>query len=158
MKKSDMPARHCTSPGIFSAIVAGFLLVTLAARADADLTICNQTKQPTGIALAMKTETLWKSEGWWTVEPGRCKTLLTGRLTMHDYYLHALHYNVGGLWEGEESFCVGRGSFTIEGRFDCEARGYETARFLKVDTKGKSDWQHTLVDHLETTPPTKEKE
>lgn len=154
MNKSDMQAR----PSIALTFATGFLLVAHSERADADLTICNQTKQPTGIALAMKTEVLWKSEGWWTVEPGRCKTLLKGRLTKRDYYLHALHYSVGGRWEGEENFCVGRGSFTIEGRFDCETRGYETARFLKVDTKGKSDWQHTLVDHLETTPLEKKKE
>ncbi len=157
-----MPARPSTSfaksLGVFPVLVAGFLLAIVSGRAEADLTVCNQTREPAGIALAMKTETLWSSEGWWTIEPGRCKTLLKGRLAKQDYFIHALHYNVGGRWEGEESFCVDRGSFTIEGRFDCEARGYEKAGFLKVDTKGKSDWQHTLVDHVETTPLVKEKE
>ena len=166
MKKSDMPAwpfaAPASAPGVLapivSTIVAGLMLIVLPGRAQADLTVCNQTRQPAGVALAMKADVIWKSEGWWTIEPGRCKALLKGRLARQDYYLHAVHYNVGGRWEGEESFCVDHGSFSIEGRLDCETRGYKPAGFLKIDTRGKSNWQHTLVDYPEPGPQQNEKE
>lgn len=120
-------------------------LVLASNEARADLTICNQTQQPAGLALAMQNGETWTSTGWWTVEASRCKTLLNGPLSAQSYFLHGVHYNVGGRWEGAEEFCIGRGSFTIEGRQECEARGYDTAEFFKIDTKGKSDWQHTLL-------------
>lgn len=139
--------------------LASALMIALALsgeQAYADLTICNQTKQPAGLALAMQTglseatANTWTSLGWWTVEAGRCKAILDGPLTEHSYFLHALHYNVGGRWEGDESFCVDRGSFTIEGRGNCAARGFEDAKFLEIETEGKPDWQHTLLDQSDS--------
>lgn len=142
-----MPVRSHTAKSALTAV----LFTTLSGPALADLTVCNQTREPAGVALAAKAGAIWRSDGWWTIEPGRCKSLLKGRLTNQDYYLHALHYNVGGRWDGEERFCVDRGSFSIEGRLDCEQRGYETAGFLKIDPQGKSDWQHTLADNHQTS-------
>lgn len=125
-------------------------LVLVCDEARADLTICNQTQQPAGLALAMQTGETWTSAGWWSVEASRCKTLLEGPLSAQTYFLHGVHYNVGGRWEGAQEFCIGRGSFTIEGREQCETRGYDTAGFFEVDTKGKPDWQHTLLDQSVT--------
>lgn len=147
-----MPVRCRSLLALFtSTLIAGILAacilgIGLAPQADADLTICNQTDQPVGVAIATRIEVVWKSDGWWTVEPGRCKAVLKGHLTGTDYFLHALHYNVGGRWEGTENFCIDRGSFSIEGRHDCDARGFASAGFLRIETKGKPDWQHTLGD------------
>lgn len=140
--------RHFPMPlSLTPAIVIGAVLCGSAAPAQADLTICNQTHEPAGIALAMKVGAQWTSSGWWTVEAGRCKAVLEGALGEGPYFLHGVHYNVGGRWEGREKFCIGRGSFSIEGRDDCKERGYESVKFLKVETRGKSDWQHTLAGH-----------
>lgn len=131
--------------------LSAVLFISLSGPVRADLTICNQTTEPAGVAVAARTAAIWKSDGWWTVEPGRCKSLIKGRLSEQNYYLHALHYNLGGRWDGKETFCVDRGSFSIEGRLDCETRGYETAGFLMIDTQGKPDWQHTLADDHEVS-------
>jgi uncharacterized membrane protein len=128
-------------------IVVGAVLCGAIAPAQADLTICNQTHEPAGIALAMKVGAQWTSSGWWTVKAGRCKAVLEGALGEGPYFIHGAHYNVGGRWEGDEKFCIARGSFSIKGRGDCKGRGYQPAKFLKVETNGKSDWQHTLAGH-----------
>lgn len=143
-------------PAITLAIILASGLASTGGEAQADLTICNQTQQPAGLALAMKTGETWTSAGWWTVEASRCKTLVDGPLSAQTYFLHGVHYNVGGSWHGAEEFCIGRGSFTIEGRQECETRGYDTAGFFKIDTQGKPDWQHTLLDqaanHSQSAP------
>lgn len=132
-------------------LVASLLVAGSPAPAGADLTICNQTSEPAGIAIALVNNDKWKSEGWWTIDPGRCKAVLKGRLADEDYFLHGRHYNVGGRWEGDAAFCIDRGSFSIEGRRNCEMRGFETSGFLKIETEGKPDWQHTLTDDARTS-------
>lgn len=99
-----------------------------------------------GVAIAHSNGMEWISEGWWNIPADGCSVLLQGGLKARYYYLHAVHYEVGGGWEGDRSFCTARRSFTITGRDECSGRGFEATGFFEVDTGESPDWTHILAD------------
>ena len=115
---------------ISTSLAAGLLLLT--ATASADFKICNKTDHDAAVALAFREHNMWTSEGWWVIAPGSCDTLVTGELLDSPYYVHARHLTVGGLWQGSETFCVGKGSFTAKGRQECVERGFLSAGFFAL--------------------------
>ncbi len=128
------------------AVIGTLLLLRSAPSANADLTICNETKNPTGLAIGYPNGMTWISEGWWTIEPSACVTALEGDLSSRYYYIYAVHYEVGGLWKGSRQFCVSEHSFTIHGRENCRIRGYNSAGFMEIDTGLAVDWRHDLMN------------
>jgi uncharacterized membrane protein len=114
--------------------------------AMARFSVCNKTASPTSIALGFFNGKDWTSSGWWNVAPGACAALIDEPLLARFYYVYAEHRELGGAWEGDRSFCVGTGRFTIVGRGGCLAHGYETKRFFQVDTGNAPDWTENLAD------------
>jgi uncharacterized membrane protein len=112
--------------------------------AKADLKLCNKTGSRVAAALGHKDKEGWVTEGWWTVEPQQCVTLLKGKLIARYYYIYALDYTEGGSWGGNAIMCTRDKVFTIRGIEDCEARGYRKTGFFEVDTKEESDWTVSL--------------
>jgi uncharacterized membrane protein len=128
------------------ALVAGALSIMgfMSLPAHADLKLCNKTGSRVAAALGHKDKEGWITEGWWTVEPQQCVTLLKGKLIARYYYIHALDYTEGGSWGGNAIMCTRDKVFTIRGIEDCEARGYRKTGFFEVDTKEEADWTVSL--------------
>lgn len=119
-------------------------LTLIAAPAEAGLTVCNKAKRPAKIALGRFDGRDWRSEGWWTVQPGKCAEIVTGKLDARYYYLYGSDDDAG-VWDGGTSFCVGTGEkFSIPGRGNCASRGYDRRRFFKIDTNDDLNHVQTL--------------
>jgi uncharacterized membrane protein len=125
---------------------AALLLVALASPAQAGFKLCNKTAHPARVALGRFDGTAWGSEGWWTIESGKCETLIPGRLDARYYYLYASDGSAGS-WDGGHSFCVAAtDKFAIVGREDCAGRGYGRKGFYEVDTGQDTDVTKSLSD------------
>ncbi|NWH09076.1 MAG: DUF1036 domain-containing protein [Alphaproteobacteria bacterium] len=120
--------------------------LVLASPAAAQFRLCNETKQPVRAAIGHNDGAGWRSQGWYLIPAGGCRTLLKDPLVARYYYLFAVHQNIGGGWNGDRYFCVAQSDFTIDGRTQCEERGYKAAGFYEVDTGEDSTWTSYLDD------------
>lgn len=103
---------------LVAVVIAALPIVAFSAsERPTGLTACNKTKADVRVALAADCnysisgchppEMPW-SQGWWTIEPGACKTLFTYPLSgLGDvnYYYYAEGSSLGP-WMGKTSFCV----------------------------------------------------
>ncbi len=114
-----------------------FVLAALAAAgpAQASLSVCNKGRFPAKVALGRFDGKAWSSEGWWTVAPKNCATVIKTPLDARYYYLYGTD-TASGVWDGDTSFCTAPAAkFSIPGRADCAKRGYDRKRFFQVDTE-----------------------
>jgi uncharacterized membrane protein len=122
-----------------------FAFLAVAAPAEASFSVCNKGSHAAKVALGRFNGRDWESVGWWSLKPKSCARLLIGPLEARYYYLYATDGQTGG-WDGKHGFCVAGASFTIAGRGNCAARGYERKGFFQVDTGRRSDYTHKLSD------------
>ncbi len=132
--------------GIIKLLVA-FLLALPSVTANAGLYACNNTTETleTTIGFIDPASKVWSSVGWYTLASGKCEEVVTGPLA-HDsrgrFALFLYTQNNGAVWtRSNATFCIGRGG-KIEGRENCEARGYETKWF-----EGICPDQDTFIVH-----------
>jgi uncharacterized membrane protein len=126
-------------------VLALILLLTVPA-ARADFTVCNKADIPAQVALGQYNGPSWESKGWWTIPSRKCQTLLTGRLNARYYYLYGTD-GASGTWNGGTYFCTAsQPEFTIAGRGNCAARGYDRKGFFAVDTGNNPSWKQYLSD------------
>lgn len=135
--------RLCTI--VLAALSVAFLGMS-AHPAAARFSVCNKTASPTSIAIGFFNGKDWASSGWWKVDANGCAVVIEEPLLARFYYVYAEHDELGGAWEGDRSFCVKTGGFTIVGRAGCQAHGYDTKRFFQVDTGDAPDWTENLAD------------
>ncbi len=121
--------------------------------ARADFKMCNNTESRVGVALGYKDQEGWASEGWWTIEPQKCLTLLKGNLIAKYYYVFAVDYEKGGSWGGKAMLCTRDKVFTIRGTDTCVERGYQKTGFFEVDTGEETDWTVSLAGEKTTQAP-----
>jgi uncharacterized membrane protein len=128
------------------ALAAGAVAVMgfMAAPAEASLKICNNSESRVGAAIGYKDQEGWVTEGWWTMEPGKCVKPLSGNLPARYYYVFAIDYTKGGSWGGNAMMCTRDKLFTIRGIEDCEKRGFRKTGFFEVDTGESEDWTVSL--------------
>jgi uncharacterized membrane protein len=127
-------------------ILPALALLLLAQPAAASFAVCNKTPNPARVALGRFNGTDWESQGWWTIAPHKCQTLLTTPLISRYYYLYASDGGPGS-WAGSRSFCVTSNErFEIVGRAACARRGYDRKGFFQVDTGRKPDYTQWLSD------------
>lgn len=124
--------------------MASFTAGTTDARAD--FRVCNATQELVGVSIGYRARTGWITEGWWHVEPSKCKTLIEGPLASRYYYLYAEDALRGGRWDGPVNMCVAEREFKITGVNDCFARGFQRAGFREYDTENQQSWMVQLVD------------
>ncbi len=124
-------------------VLAGLPFVTPATAAFA---VCNKTERAASVALGYFDGKEWGSAGWWQVAAGGCMQLINEPLVARYYYLYAFQEEIAGVWDGDRSFCVTNGRFTIRGRADCLKQGYEVKRFFQVDTGYAPNWTENLAD------------
>ena len=122
------------------------ILICAAGPASARLDVCNKAASPAKVALGRFDGAAWMSEGWWTVQPKTCATLIDRPLVARYYYLYATDGGAGS-WSGSRAFCVSQtDKFSIGGRGDCASRGFDRKSFFEVDTGNKPDWTQNLSD------------
>ncbi len=130
--------RHTTAALLSALLVTG--------PAQAAFTVCNKASTPVKVALGRFDGKVWRSEGWWTILPRKCETLLSGALDARYYYLYGTDGG-SGTWNGDKAFCTASvGPFSIPGRGNCAARGYDRKGFFEIDTGQKANWTQTLSD------------
>ena len=128
--------------------IVAFLLSALLAAvpAQAGFKVCNKANLPAKVALGRFDGKFWRSEGWWTILPQKCETLLSGPLDARYYYLYGTD-DGSGTWNGDKGFCTETvGPFSIPGRGNCAARGYDRKGFFEVDTANETNWTQSLSD------------
>lgn len=134
-----------TVTGSMRPVLALAVFLALACPAQAAFNLCNRTAHPAKVALGRFNGTDWMSEGWWTVQPRQCATLMGEKLKARFYYIYA---DTGAdSWDGTRGFCVAQSDkFSIVGRADCAGRGYDRKLFFMVDTGEKLDYTQFLSD------------
>jgi len=144
-----MTNRSTHRRGLHLALFAAIAALALGAfmpAAKADLTLCNMTTSRIGVAIGYKNPDGWVSEGWWNIAAQNCEVLLKGDLIARFYYVHAVDYDRGGEWSGDDFMCTDDKEFTIRGVGDCAGRGYKRTGFFEVDTQEESDWTIRMTD------------
>jgi uncharacterized membrane protein len=122
------------------------VLAFSATAAAADLKLCNSTSSRVGVAVGYRDEKGWATEGWWNIASQTCETLLKGAVPSRFIYVHALDYDRGGEWAGENFMCTDDKSFAIRGVQDCQQRGFNRTGFFEVDTGASQEWTIRLTD------------
>jgi uncharacterized membrane protein len=144
---------------VFLALLAALTLTLVAAEpALARYRVCNHSSQRVDVAFGYPHGHFgWTSEGWWTIQPGHCRTIMRGPLTNRYYYLYATGSR-GSVWQapsGQEGgfFCTQQDRFVFHNRnhirngvLNCAASNLQTKQFLKVDTGGAPNHNHNLTD------------
>ena len=121
------------------------------AKADAPtLSACNETEDTVSFSVGgFDSETdgfQWRSEGWWTLDPGECTDYTLSMF--HDRHLFIHGDGGGGNWTGEYLFCVNsENAFDAIGAYDCESNGdgFEQRRFFHK-TGSDGDFYVNFVD------------
>ena len=122
------------------------LILLLAVPAQAGFKVCNKAGVAARVAFAHFDGKAWVSEGWWTIPPQKCQTLLTKPLNARYYYLYGMDGR-SGTWNGGTYFCTAAiGPFQIAGRGNCAGRNYDRKGFFAVDTGNETSWTQWLSD------------
>ena len=139
--------RALLAHALVAAVFAGAATIAVSAPARADFRVCNATQELVGVSIGYRARAGWITEGWWHVEPARCKTLIEGALASRYYYLYAEDALRGGRWDGPIRMCVAEREFKITGVNDCFARGFQRVGFREYDTGNQQSWMVQLVDN-----------
>jgi uncharacterized membrane protein len=121
-------------------------LVAAPAPARADFRVCNKTRSLINLAIGTNAGDTFVTEGWWTVTPGSCATLVRGPLTGRYVYLYATDIDGADVLKGTVSMCIDRGKFKAYGIENCWRRGMQAVTFAEVDTLDSPDWTTFLTE------------
>ncbi|WP_370931377.1 DUF1036 domain-containing protein [Bartonella sp. DGB1] len=114
--------------------------------AMAKLRICNDSSMTIGVALGYKKDQTWTSQGWWSLDPNECKTIIEEPLDNRFYYLYAENKNKTSQWNGPIPMCISDEKFIIENVDNCFVRGFQRAGFQEYDTQQQTSWTIRLND------------
>jgi uncharacterized membrane protein len=114
------------------------------------LSFRNSTSLPVWMALGYKDSSLdeWVAKGWWKIESGQTRTLITGDLKARYYYFYARDTN-GAEWTGDSNFWYHptQAFGPIPDSFDeveAAGMGYVWQGFQQVDTGEYTSFTYTL--------------
>lgn len=128
--------------GLVAILGAGLVGVCGAsASAQAALIVCNKAPAPVSLTIAYETVQDVMSEGWWTIAPDQCETVVKTELNQQYIYHYAKSEQLGIEWAGTYNFCtLNSPTFRIPGGMDCESRSYRTTGFRQIDLQGAKDY------------------
>jgi uncharacterized membrane protein len=97
----------------YALFFAAALALTVAAAlrpapAQASFKVCNEYKDHISSAVAYYSSDYdyFISEGWWSLDPGQCKTAMAGDLKVKYVYVYAMNDNSSWEWSGDYKMCV----------------------------------------------------
>ncbi|HEV2908661.1 MAG TPA: DUF1036 domain-containing protein [Candidatus Eremiobacteraceae bacterium] len=78
------------------------------AQAKASFKVCNEYKEHINSAVAYYSSEYdyFISEGWWSLDPGQCKTAIAGDLKVKYVYVYAVNDGDSWHWPGDYKMCV----------------------------------------------------
>jgi uncharacterized membrane protein len=124
----------CISAKGAALAAVGLALSALPARAD--LQLCNRTSYVLDLALALEDKSAVATRGWFRLDPGQCRPVLTGAIEAEHIYVHAralAAYGPAPLPQtGHADFCIADGNFVIAGARTCPRGGQRLVRFTAV--------------------------
>ena len=87
----------------------------------------------------------WNSEGWWSLEPGKCAQTYPHELRARNriYYVYAKG-NRGGEWGGSNAFCTISREFILGNADKVCGNGGEWKRFKEVKTRDARNFTYNL--------------
>jgi uncharacterized membrane protein len=124
-------------PRLYLLLIGSMLIadLSLSTSAKADIHFCNRTPMPIVTAIDHPDDNgQWLTEGWWTIWPGDCASVVAGPIHSDYIYVHAHSPGDAYTW-GDENFsvCVSDRAFAFSAD-DCGPGPKRTARFMKVPT------------------------
>ncbi len=115
-------------------IVAAILAWCSPARAD--LRLCNRTSYVLDLALGLEDKGAAATRGWFRIDPGQCRGVLSGRIEADQVYVFARALPAYGgsplPQAGHVDLCIADGNFVIAGAKCEEQKGQRVARFTAV--------------------------
>jgi uncharacterized membrane protein len=89
---------------------------------------CNKSHEQIWLSHAYyDTDNTWTSEGWWTLNPGECRTIYGAGLSNTRHYLYA-EGAAGKTWTGPYSFCTDNSNafkfYNADNTGDCSSKPY----------------------------------
>jgi len=143
---------------LLAACSAGAAIVTHPEPAAASFAVCNQTTQgklwvADAITWHANGSSYGQSQGWWGVDQGACKVLVTNDISGYKIYIFAYaESNTSSLWSGAKQgesnyFCVSSEKFLFKGDdMDTPCNTGSSRNFRSVNTGGGADYTLTLND------------
>lgn len=120
-----------------AAIASGlFSALALAAPPKSGLVFCNRGNQGTvHVAVAFPAgKQGWNTEGWLSLEQGKCETAIAGKLANRFYYYYA-ETDRDYAWKGEQQFCISNSKFSfVNADTQCRGSSSHWAKFRELDT------------------------
>lgn len=121
-----------------------------ASAAKPGLTLCNETSYMLEASVAHQAAGKWKVEGWWTLQPGLCETVVRESLKGGEYYAFARsipgHNGGTKAWGGRYAFCSGKGTYSIINQANCEQNGLSVHGFAKIDVGSSDAWTNSFTE------------
>ncbi len=132
------------------AALMGAALLAAPTPARAQVEYCNQTSFYLFAAVARELPAGTRSEGWWLLRPGQCRTVVPTPLVADVIYTYAESHqsHLGGIrtWGGRSRLCTGSGLFTIDSQSDCFDRGFEPREFVRVSVGDDTHWTTNFTE------------
>jgi len=115
------------------------------APAQASFRVCNEHNEKISTAVAYYSDEYGYaiSEGWWLLDPGQCKTALSGDLKVKYIYVYAENSDSSSTWSGDYKVCVNPNDpFTLyNAQNKCP---FEWRNFRQVDTGDYKSFTYTF--------------
>lgn len=129
-----------------AALLAAALTVLAPARARAEFTVCNQTLDVVNLAVGQEIDSVFQTDGWWTVGANQCVNLIREELRNRYIYVYATDVFGQPTLSGSTEMCIERRRFSIRGIDECWPRGHIAAPFYEVDTLEQPRWTFFLTE------------
>ena len=118
---------------------------------------CNKTNSPVwGAISAPEDDDLYKTKGWWKMEPGDCSKILKGALDKDHYYVYGVLETPAGdrpINGGNKAFCVNVIMFNTDNALSCADQELDEASFRKVEIGGSQSATFDFVPELFAPTP-----
>ena len=115
----------------FTLLALALAVWVIPSSAVAELRFCNETSARVTVAVGYRSDSSWRSEGWWAVDAGTCRAVVSAPLTNRFYYYRATS-KVDSWTHENYYFCTSSKPFDISGDAECAARGYDREAFSEI--------------------------
>jgi uncharacterized membrane protein len=119
---------------------------------------CNRAESPVWSAIAMQEEgDVYRSRGWWRLEPSECAKIVKGQLGKDHYYVYGLieeGRSERRLAGGDRSFCVNAVKFDLKNDTTCADLDIDEAVFRRVEIGSSPSATFEFTSDMFVAPPT----
>lgn len=125
-------------------------MLSFAAPAQAALEFCNRSSYLLDAASAHQVDEGYLVQGWFQLNPGDCKTIITDKLGEQEIYAFARTRSAHGasrrLTSGDRMLCIDTADFNFVSADGCTGRGLQKVEFARIETDGRADWTATFAE------------